>query len=445
MKKPAIQLSDHFDTRRLLRFALPSILMMIFTSVYGVVDGFFVSNYVGKTSFAAVNFIMPFLMILGSLGFILGTGGSALIGRLLGEGRRADANNLFSLLVYVSLGAGLVMMAAGMLAIRPVALLLGADEAMLEDCVLYARLVLLGLPAFFLQYEFQSFFITAEKPQLGLYTTVASGVMNMVLDALLVGLLSLGIPGAAIATVMSAVVGGAVPLWYFGRENTSLLRLGRTRFDGRALGKTLVNGSSEFVSNISMSVVSMLYNAQLMRYAGENGVAAYGVLMYVSMVFLAVLIGFSAGTAPIISFHFGAGDTEELKGLLCRSLRVIAACSLLMLACGELLARPLSQLFVGYDPALMDLTLGAFRVFSFSFLFCGVPIFASSFFTALNDGLTSAVISFLRTVVFQTVAVLLLPRLMGVDGIWFSLIASELAAVAVSVCCWVGKRKEFGY
>ena len=285
-----IQLSDHFDTRRLLRFALPSILMMVFTSVYGVVDGLFVSNFVGKTPFAAVNFIMPFLMILGALGFMLGTGGSALIGKLLGEENGEKANQVFSLLIYVTLIAGVVVAAVGMLVIRPVALLLGADLTMAEDCVLYGRIVLLGLPALMLQFEFHSFFVTAEKPQLGLYVTVAAGVMNMVLDGVLVGLLRWGIPGAAVATVMSQAVGGFLPLLYFVRRNTSLLRLGRTRFDWSSLKKALTNGSSEFVSNISMSVVGMLYNGQLMKYAGEDGVAAYGVLMYVTMIFLAVFM-----------------------------------------------------------------------------------------------------------------------------------------------------------
>ena len=438
-----IQLSDHFDTRRLLRFALPSILMMVFTSVYGVVDGFFVSNFVGKTPFAAVNFIMPFLMVLGALGFMLGTGGSALIGKLLGEENREKANQVFSLLIYVTLIAGVVVAAVGKLVIRPVALLLGADMTMADDCVLYGRIVLLGLPALMLQFEFHSFFVTAEKPQLGLYVTVAAGVMNMVLDGVLVGLLRWGIPGAAIATVASQAVGGFLPLLYFARRNTSLLRLGRTRFDWPSLRKTLFNGSSEFVSNISMSVVGMLYNGQLMKYAGEDGVAAYGVLMYVTMIFLAVFIGYSVSTAPVISFHFGARDKAELKNLLRRSLGVIGVFSVIMLLLGEVLARPLARIFVGYDEELMDVTLHAFRIYSFTFLLCGVPIFGSSFFTALNDGLTSALISFLRTVVFQVAAVLLLPLLFGLDGIWYSLIVAELAAAAVTVFFWMKKREVY--
>ncbi len=438
-----IQLSDHFDTKRLLRFATPSILMMVFTSVYGVVDGFFVSNFVGKTSFAAVNFIMPFLMILGAFGFIVGTGGSALIGKFLGEGNREKANRVFSMLVYVSIVSGIALSIVGMVTIRDVALFLGADESMADLCALYGRIVLCGLPALMLQYEFQSFFVTAEKPQLGLYVTVASGLMNMVLDGVLVGLLKWGVPGAAVATVASQVVGGVLPLAYFARENESLLRVGKASFDITSLLKTLGNGSSEFVSNISMSVVGMLYNVQLMKYAGEDGVAAYGVLMYVSMIFMAVFIGYSVAVAPVVSFHFGAKDKEELNSILRKSIAVIAVFAIMMLLAAEALAMPLAQLFVGYDETLVGITLHAFRIFSFSFVFCGVPIFGSSFFTGMNDGFTSAMISFMRTVVLQTAAVLILPMIMGLDGIWYSLIVAELSAAIVTIMFLWAKREMY--
>ncbi len=438
-----IQLSDHFDTKRLLRFATPSILMMVFTSVYGVVDGFFVSNFVGKTSFAAVNFIMPFLMILGAFGVIVGTGGSALIGKFLGEGNREKANRVFSMLVYVSIVSGIALSIVGMVTIRNVALFLGADESMADLCALYGRIVLCGLPALMLQYEFQSFFVTAEKPQLGLYVTVASGLMNMVLDGVLVGLLKWGVPGAAVATVASQVVGGVLPLVYFARENESLLRVGKASFDLTSLLKTLGNGSSEFVSNISMSVVGMLYNVQLMKYAGEDGVAAYGVLMYVSMIFMAVFIGYSVAVAPVVSFHFGAKDKEELNSILRKSIAVIAVFAIMMLLAAEALAMPLAQLFVGYDETLVGITLHAFRIFSFSFVFCGVPIFGSSFFTGMNDGFTSAMISFMRTVVLQTAAVLILPMIMGLDGIWYSLIVAELSAAIVTIMFLWAKREMY--
>ncbi len=441
----SIQLSNHFTYKKLLRFTLPSVVMMIFTSIYGVVDGFFVSNFVGKTPFAAVNFIMPFLMILGSVGFMFGTGGSALIAKTMGEGDREKANRLFSLIVYVSAACGIVIAALGLVFIRPVAALLGAKDTMLDDCVTYGRIILLALPAYILQYEFQSFFVTAEKPQLGLAVTVAAGVTNIVLDALLVAVFPLGLSGAAAATAISQCVGGLVPLIYFGRPNSGLLRLGRAKYDGKALLKTCTNGSSELMSNISMSVVSMLYNVQLMKYAGEDGVAAYGVLMYVNMVFLAAFIGYSVGTAPVIGYHYGAGNHEELKSLLKKSLALIGIASVVMLLAAELLAKPLAVVFVGYDEGLLALTLRGFVIYSFSFLFAGIAVFGSSFFTALNNGLVSALISFLRTLVFQVAAVLIFPLIWEIDGIWISIVAAELMAAIVTALFLAGKRKKYHY
>ncbi len=441
----SIQLSNHFTYKKLLRFTLPSVVMMIFTSIYGVVDGFFVSNFVGKTPFAAVNFIMPFLMILGSVGFMFGTGGSALIAKTMGEGDREKANRLFSLIVYVSAACGIVIAALGLVFIRPVAALLGAKDTMLDDCVTYGRIILLALPAYILQYEFQSFFVTAEKPQLGLAVTVAAGVTNIVLDALLVAVFPLGLSGAAAATAISQCVGGLVPLIYFGRPNSGLLRLGRAKYDDKALLKTCTNGSSELMSNISMSVVSMLYNVQLMKYAGEDGVAAYGVLMYVNMVFLAAFIGYSVGTAPVIGYHYGAGNHEELKSLLKKSLALIGIASVVMLLAAELLAKPLAVVFVGYDEGLLALTLRGFVIYSFSFLFAGIAVFGSSFFTALNNGLVSALISFLRTLVFQVAAVLIFPLIWEIDGIWISIVAAELMAAIVTSLFLAGKRKKYHY
>lgn len=440
-----IQLSDHFNYQKILRFTLPSIIMMIFTSIYGVVDGFFVSNFVGKTPFAAVNFIMPFLMILGAVGFMFGTGGSALIAITMGTGDKERANRLFSMLVYVSIVCAVIIGVLGILFIRPVAAWLGAEGVMLDNCVLYGRVILIALPAFILQYEFQSFFVTAEKPQLGLAVTVAAGMTNIILDALFVGLFRWGLVGAAAATAASQAVGGVIPLLYFARPNTSLLRLTGAEFDGGALLKTCTNGSSELMSNISMSVVGMLYNMQLMKYAGEDGVAAYGVLMYVNMIFLAAFIGYSVGMAPVVSYHYGAGNHEELRGLLKKSLVLIGICSLGMLALAEGLARPLSMIFVGYDPQLLELTLRGFFVYSFSFLFAGIAIYGSSFFTALGNGLISALISFLRTLVFQVAAVLIFPVIWGIDGIWFSIVAAEMMAAAVTTLFLVEKRKKYRY
>ena len=440
-----IQLSDHFDCKRLLRFTFPSIIMMVFTSIYGVVDGFFVSNYAGKTPFAAVNFIFPVLIILGCPGFMLGTGGSALIAKTMGEGDKKRANQIFSLLIYVGAAAGVVLGAAGIALLPSVAVLLGAEGRLLADCVTYGRIILLAGPFFMLQMEFQCLFATAEKPKLGLTVTVAAGVTNMVLDWLLVGVFRWGLVGAAAATAVSQAVGGVIPLIYFARENSSLLRLTRCPFDGAVLLKTCANGSSELMSNISMSVVSMLYNGQLMAKAGEDGVAAYGVLMYVSMVFQAIFIGYAVGTAPVVGYHHGAGNRGELKGLLRRSVLLIGGFSAAMCLAGETLGRPLSVIFVGYDPELLDMTAHAFAIFSVAFLFSGFAIFGSSFFTALNDGLTSALISFLRLFLFRGGMVILLPLFLKLDGIWLAVVVADaLGALIAVLLIWI-YRKRYGY
>ena len=440
-----IQLSDHFTHRRLLRFTLPSIGMMIFTSIYSIVDGFFVSNFTGKTAFAAVNFIMPVLMILAIIGFMFGTGGSALIAKQLGENKKEQANETFSLIVYTTFALGTLFALLGMLFIRPVAAMLGATGELLENCVLYARMILLALPFFVLQNEFQCLFVTAEKPTLGLIVTVASGIANIVLDALFVALFRWGLVGAAAATAVSQTVGGVLPLLYFSRKNSSLLRLGRCKRDWRALAFTCANGSSELMNNISISLVSMLYNMQLLRYAGENGIAAYGVLMYVSMIFQSVFVGFSVGSAPVISYHFGAKNTDELRGLLKKSITLVGCFALTMFALGEILSRPLSTLYVSYDADLLELTVRGFMVFSVSFLFSGYAIFASSFFTALNDGVTSALISILRTFLFQITTILLFPMLWGIDGIWWSIVAADLSSVVIAMVFLAAKRKKYRY
>ncbi len=406
MSNKTIQLSDHFNYRRLLRFTLPSILMLVFTSVYSVVDGFFVSNFTGKTPFAAVNFIMPLLMILGCAGFMFGTGGGALIAKTMGVGDQKKANELFSLIVYVSAVCGVLIAALGIIFLRPIASLMGADGQLLEYCILYGRIILLALPFYVLQYEFQCLFAVAEKPKLGLYVTIAAGVTNIILDALLVAIFPMGLAGAAIATAISQFIGGIFPIIYFGRQNDSPLQLGKCSFDKWALAKTCTNGSSELMNNISMSFVSMLFNIQLMKYAGENGIAAYGVLMYVNMIFQAIFIGYSVGAAPVISYHYGAQTDGELK-----SLR-------------------------------QKMTVHAFTIFSFSFLLSGFSILGSSFFTALGDGLTSALIAFLRTMVFQSAAVLILPLIWGLNGIWAAIIVAEVMATLVTLLFLAGKQKK---
>ena len=440
-----IQLSDHFTYGRLLRFTLPSIAMMIFTSIYGVVDGIFVSNFAGKTPFAAINLIMPYLMVFGTLGFMVGTGGTALISMTLGMGDKKKANEYFSLLTWVCIIGGLVLTVLSLAFLRPAAKALGATGQMLSDCLTYGRIVQLALPAYILQFAFQSFCVAAEKPNLSLGMTVAAGVCNIILDALFVAVFRWGLVGAAAATAISQTLGGLIPLLYFARHNPSLLRLGKCRFDGNALLRTCVNGSSELMSNLSMSLVSMLYNLQLIAYAGENGIAAYGVIMYVNFVFLAIFIGFSIGTAPIAGFNHGAENHRELRGLLRKSLILLGLFAVGMTVTAMVLAQPLSRVFVGYDTALLDMTVRAFRIYALSFLVCGFNIFGSSFFTALNNGLISALISFLRTLLFQVGAVLLLPLVLGLEGIWWSVIAAEAAAMVLTGFFLVIYRNRYHY
>lgn len=440
-----IQLSDSFSFPKLLRFTFPSIIMMIFTSIYGVVDGFFVSNYVGKTPFAAVNFIMPFLMILGCVGFMFGTGGGALIAKTIGEGRREAANRTFSFLICASIVSGVLLSVLGLIFLRPIAIFLGAEGQLLEDCITYGRIILVAIPTFILQYEFQCLFVTAEKPKLGLYVTVLAGLTNMILDALLVAVFSWGLAGAAIATAISQVIGGVIPLIYFSRPNSSLLRFTSFRFEGKSLLQAATNGSSELMTSISSSIVSMLYNAQLMQYAGENGIAAYGVLMYVNLVFQAAFIGYTVGVAPVVSYHYGAGNHGELKSLRKKSLTLIAIFAVLMFIAAETLAKPLSIIFVGYDSELLQMTLHAFVIYSFSFLLAGFSVFGSGFFTALNNGPISAAISFLRTLVFQIAAVLVLPLFWELDGIWLSIVIAEILAAVVTGIFFIAKKKQYKY
>lgn len=440
-----IHLFEHFTYKKLIKFTLPSIAMMIFTSIYGVVDGYFVSNYVGSTPFASLNFIYPFLMILGSVGFMFGTGGGALIAKTLGEKQDEKARSLFSLFIYLSIGIAVVLALLGEIFLEDIVRLMGATEVMREHCVIYGRIFLISLPALILQFEFQGLFITAEKPQLGFWMTVAAGVANMVLDFLFVAVFDWGLAGAAWATAISQMVGGYLPLIYFALPNSSLLKLGRTKYDGKAILKGCSNGASELMTNISMSLVNMLYNYQLLKIAGESGVAAYCVLMYVNMIFLAMYIGYAVGTAPIIGYHYGAKNDSELKSLLNKSTKLIGACSVCMLILAFLLARPLALMFVGYDPELLAMTENAFRIFSFSFLFAGFAIFGSSFFTALNNGPVSAAISFMRTLVFQVAAVLLLPLAFGIDGIWWSISVAEIMAVVMTVLFVVKNRKKYNY
>ena len=440
-----IKLSDHFTFGRLIRFTLPSIGMMVFTSIYSVVDGIFVSNFVGKTAFAGLNLIMPVIMMLSAVGFMLGTGGTALVARFLGEDDRKRANETFSLLIYVLIGLGLVISAVAMIFMRKIATALGAEGELLENAILYGRILCGTLTLFMLQTSFQTFLSAAERPVMGFVLTVSAGITNMALDALFVAVFKWGLVGAAAATCMSQVVGGLVPLVYFFSPNKSALRLGKAKWNGVILFKTFTNGSSELLSNIAMSIVSILYNLQLIRFAGENGIASYGCLMYVGFIFAAVFLGWGIGTSPIVSYHYGAENRAELQNLYKKNLLAMGVFGLAMFVSAEALSVPFSRLFTGYDEELFALTKRAFHLYSFSFLLTGFNMFGSLFFTALNNGLVSALISFMRTLVFQVLCVFILPALLGIDGIWLSGISYEILSAAVVAVCLVKFRKRYGY
>lgn len=441
-----IQLSEHFTYNKLLRFVFPSIVMMIFTSIYSVVDGLFVSNFVGKTALASINLILPFLMGLSALGFMIGTGGSAIVAKTLGEGDPKRANAYFSMLVYVTAIGGILLALLGMLLVPSVASLLGAEGELLSNCILYGRINFISLPAFILQNVFQSFFVTAEKPKLGLAVIITAGVTNMILDLLFVGILGFGLLGAAVATVCGEMIGGLFPVLYFSRKNSSLLRLGKTQFNGRILMQTCINGSSELMTNLSSSIVNSLYNIQLMKFAGENGVAAYAAIMYVNFIFIAIFLGYSIGSAPIISYHYGAGNHEELKNLYKKSLQLVGSWGILLFVLAQFLATPLAKLFVGYDSTLLAMTQIGFRIYSLVYLINGFNIFGSSFFTALSNGVVSAVISFLRTLVFQIGAVLILPVVFGgINGIWSSVTVAELLTLCITITFFVRQRRKYHY
>lgn len=445
MSKNPIQLSDHFTYGKLFRFTLPSIVMMLFISIYGVVDGLFVSNFVGKTAFAAINLVMPFVMVIGGVGFMIGTGGTALVSRVLGEGKRELANRYFTMMVWLSIIVGAVLSTVGIAFMEPVSRFLGATDAMLPDCVLYGRICIGFSVSFMLQNLFQSFLIAAEKPKLGLAATVAAGVTNMVLDALFIAGFRWGVAGAAIATGLSQCVGGILPLFYFAFPNNSLLRLTRTKLEIRPILQACGNGSSEMMNNIASSIVGMLYNFQLLKYAGEDGVSTYGVLMYVNFCFAAIFIGYSVGSAPIVGYHFGAQNRSELQNMLRKSIILMGTGGVILALAAQLLANPLAHLFVGYDAGLFAMTTHAFRLYSFAFLFMGFNIFASSFFTSLSNGGVSAAIAFLRTLVFQAAAVLILPILFELDGIWWAMTTAEVFAFVISGIFLLANRKRYGY
>lgn len=446
LRKEKISLADNFDLRRLLKFVMPSVIMMVVSSVYVVVDGFFVSNFVGDKAFASVNIIMPFIMILSSIGYMFGTGGSAFVSMLMGQGKDEKANRVFSMLTYVLIIVGISVSIIGFIFVKPIAVMLGASPEMLPLCIKYTRISMISLTCFMLQNFFQSFLVTAEKPKLGLLVMVLAGINNIVFDAIFVGFLGFGVEGAAVATVMSECIAGLVPILYFtSKKNTSRLRLGKASFDWKDLAKICGNGLSEFVTNISLSLVNIVYNIQLMKFIGSDGVAAYGVIMYVSAIFMSVFMGYSVGVAPVIGYKHGSEDKLALKSLFKRSVSIMIILGGILLVLAQLFAPIIANVFVGYNTGIKELTVYAFRIFSIAYVILGINMFGSAFFTALNNGGVSALLSLVRTLVFQLIFVLVLPILFGVNGIWFSVVASESVALIMTVIFFGKYKKVYGY
>lgn len=441
-----VELSGHYGYRRIIRTMTPMVAMMVVISIYSIVDGLFISNFAGNDAFAGMNLIWPPIALVGALGLMLGTGGSALVSKTLGEGDPDKARRIFSMVIRLTVMAG-ILIAAIMYAIMPwLAKTLGSDEAMLPHAVLYGRILILVLPAYMLQLEFQPFYMAAEKPQFGTAISLACGVANMALDALFVAGFGWGLTGAALASSIGLLIGGCFPLWYFSsRHNTTNLKLISCPFDWHSIVKSCSNGMSEFVGNIALSVISICYNWQLMRYVGADGVSAYGIVMYLGFIFAAVFIGYNMGISQVISFNFGAGNKAELKSLLRKSLVIVGVCGIVMTAMSELAAHGIARVFVGYDENLCAITTHATRIYMLSFLFCGFNMFASAWFTALNNGVVSAIAAFVRTLIFELASVFVLPLFFGIEGIWLSVNLAELLALALSAALIVSYRKRYGY
>lgn len=439
------RLSGHFTYRRLLRFVISPILMMICTSIYGVIDGFFVSNFIGKTAFAAVNLMMPVYLVAVAIGFMIGEGGNAIISKTLGEGNRILANQYFSLLVYVSSFIGLLLSIGGWLFIPQIAAGLGAHGELSRYCITYGRIILASQCFYVLQNVFQSFFIASGKPDLSLKVAIAAGLTNALLDLIFIVVLQWGIVGAAWATALGQMAGSLIPLFYFMHRNSSFLRLTSTPLYPKILLKTFTNGSSDMVSVLSGSVVSIIYNYQLMAFAGENGLAAYGAMMYVNFIFMSIFLGYASGSAPLISFQHGAKNYPELHNLFKKSLILVSAAGIIITLIAEISAYPILKMFVGYDQELLLMSVHGFRIYSVAFLFMGLNIWGTAFFTALNNGLISAAISFLRTFGFELAAILLLPRWLGIDGVWSAIFTAEFCSVLVTACFIIKKRSYYRY
>ena len=447
----SIHLSDHFTYKKILRFTIYPILMMLITSIYWIVDGFFISNYVGPSAFAGVNLIFPVVMIVACIGFMFGSGGAALVSKKLGEGDSDGANKTFSLITYVTLGTGLILSLIFFFLVRPIAMgfasinQVEASEAMIDSAEVYGRIMVGGVFLYIMQGYFHSFFSVNEKSSLGFLFTLISGLTNMLLDYLLIGVFRAGVVGAACASLSGMFISAVGPFLYFRFGKNNLIKLGKPRWNLNEITQSIANGSSEFVSNVSGSIVTIVFNVQLLKYIGEVGVSAYGIIGYVCFVFFAIFIGYSIGIAPVIGYNYGAKNPVELTNVLRKSFVIISVSGVAMTLLSAGLADPITRIFSAGVGELHTLGVRAMRIFSICYLMAGFSMFGSSFFTALNNGLISALISFCRTLVFQLGSVFVLPLIVGVDGIWFSIIVAEFLSMVMTIIFISARRRKYGY
>ena len=446
-----IRLSDHFTFKKLLKAALAPMLMMVFTSLYTIVDGVCISNFCGKESFAGVNLIFPIIMIVGGLGFMLGTGGSALVGKLLGEKKDLEARQTFTMTIIFTILIGLTITIAGVLLIETLVYAMTSvatgdiSQKMIDEAILYGRLLMAGQVFFMLQNVFQSFFIVDEKPVLGFVFILIGGLTNIVLDILFIGVCKWGIIGAAAATICGYLSGSLGPIIYFLIRKNDYIHFERTKLKLKPLIKICFNGSSEFVNNISSSIVSIVFNMQLLHYFGEDGINAYGIIMYLAFVFTAIFLGYSSAVAPIESYNYGAQNNKELKNVLIKSLIITSILSVSMFIISFTLAEPFSFIFANGSDTLLKITTNGMRIYSIAFLFIGLSIYISTFFTALNNGLISALIAFLRTLVFQIVFVFVFPLFLGKYGIFFAILAAEIMSILLAITFLLIYKKKYRY
>lgn len=445
MEKTHNGIAQEFNLISLLRFVAPTVVMLVFMSLYQMVDAVFVSKFVGENALSALNIVYPFPSIVIAVSIMLATGGSAIIARNMGEGKEKEAKENFSFIVLVGAVIGVAIATAGILFIEPLIYMLGATPSLYDYCYEYLFILVLSVPLSVFQMLFQSFFVTAGKPHLGLTLTVLGGVSNIVLDYVFIVLCGFGVSGAALATSIGYSIPGLFGLIYFAVSRKGTLYFVKPVFRWGVLFKCCINGSSEMVNNLAVAVTTFLFNVLMLKYEGEAGVAAITIVLYAQFLMTSAFMGFSSGIAPVVSFNYGSGNVRQLKKIFKISVWVIAVVSAAVFVIAETCSDVVIMVFTPAGSEVFGLTKYGFAIFSFSFLCTGMNIFASALFTAFSNGKISAILSFLRTFVFLTACLLFLPLFWGVDGIWLAVPVAEVMALFVSVYYLVRFKKVYQY